>query len=103
MNYISSFDLSIPIPNALVARPVVSAFTATATNEVKTDIECILRLDNPKVVITGFDRKNLYYSVEHISGKNRDRYKAIMLKSILMRVELSTVQQGKMWTLYMKP
>ena len=29
-------------------------------------------LDNPKVVITGFDRKNLYYSVEHISGKNRD-------------------------------
>ena len=60
--------------NSLPARPVVSAFTATATNEVKTDIECILRLDNPKVVITGFDRKNLYYSVEHISGKNRDRY-----------------------------
>ena len=60
--------------NSLPARPVVSAFTATATNEVKTDIECILRLDNPKVVITGFDRKNLYYSVEHISGKNKDRY-----------------------------
>lgn len=60
--------------NSLPERPVVSAFTATATNEVKTDIECILRLDNPKVVITGFDRKNLYYSVEHISGKNKDRY-----------------------------
>ena len=60
--------------NSLPARPLVSAFTATATNEVKTDIECILRLDNPKVVITGFDRKNLYYSVEHISGKNKDRY-----------------------------
>ena len=57
--------------NSLPARPVVSAFTATATNEVKTDIECILRLDNPKVVITGFDRKNLYYSVEHISGKGQ--------------------------------
>lgn len=55
-------------------RPVVSAFTATATREVKTDIECILKLHNPQVVITGFDRENLYYSVEHISGKRKDDY-----------------------------
>lgn len=58
----------------LPKRPVISAFTATATDEVKTDIECILRLNNPKVVITGFDRENLYYSVEHITGKRKDDF-----------------------------
>lgn len=35
----------------------MSAFTATATSEVKTDIECILKLKDPRVVVTGFDRK----------------------------------------------
>lgn len=58
----------------LPKRPVVSAFTATATKEVKTDIECILKLRNPQVVITGFDRENLYYSVEHIAGKRKDDF-----------------------------
>ncbi|MBQ9360619.1 MAG: DNA helicase RecQ [Lachnospiraceae bacterium] len=45
-------------------RPVVSAFTATATEEVKTDISCVLKLKEPKVVVTGFDRENLYFDVE---------------------------------------
>lgn len=58
----------------LLDRPVVSAFTATATREVRTDIECILKLQNPQVVVTGFDRENLYYSVEHIAGKRKDRF-----------------------------
>lgn len=40
-------------------RPVVSAFTATATEEVKTDISCVLKLQDPKIVVTGFDRENL--------------------------------------------
>lgn len=48
----------------LPKRPIVSAFTATATEEVKTDIICILKLSDPDVVITGFDRENLYFSVE---------------------------------------
>lgn len=60
----------------LPARPVVSAFTATATEEVKTDIECILKLDRPSVVVTGFDRENLYYSVEHVAGKKKDAFVA---------------------------
>lgn len=51
-------------------RPVVSAFTATATENVQDDIRRILQLANPKVVVTGFDRKNLYYSVEHIRKKD---------------------------------
>lgn len=60
--------------DALPQRPVVSAFTATATGEVKADMECILKLNRPEIVITGFDRENLYYSVEHISGKRKDAY-----------------------------
>ncbi len=59
---------------SLAVRPVVSAFTATATKEVKEDIECILKLKDPDVVITGFDRENLYYSVEHVSGKRKDAF-----------------------------
>ena len=58
----------------------MSAFTATATSEVKTDIECILKLKDPRVVVTGFDRKNLYYSVEHLSGKKKDAYIAGYIK-----------------------
>ena len=58
----------------------MSAFTATATSEVKTDIECILKLKAPRVVVTGFDRKNLYYSVEHLSGKKKDAYIAGYIK-----------------------
>ncbi|MGN0251760.1 MAG: DNA helicase RecQ [Oliverpabstia sp.] len=54
----------------LPKRPIVSAFTATATEEVKEDILCILSLVNPHVVVTGFDRQNLYYSVEHMKKKD---------------------------------
>lgn len=56
--------------NGLPKRPVVSAFTATATKEVKDDILCILNLNAPKVVITGFDRQNLYYRVEQVRKKD---------------------------------
>ena len=58
----------------LPKRPVISAFTATATEEVKADMECILRLDHPKTVVTGFDRENLYYRVEHVAGKRKDDF-----------------------------
>ena len=54
----------------LPGRPIVSAFTATATEEVKEDILCILNLMNPNVTVTGFDRENLYYSVESIRRKD---------------------------------
>lgn len=57
---------------SLPERPVVGAFTATATEEVKEDIACILKLKNPEIIVTGFDRENLYYSVEHIAGKRKD-------------------------------
>ncbi|ORX49685.1 ATP-dependent DNA helicase, partial [Piromyces finnis] len=55
--------------NTLSKRPIISCFTATATEEVKSDIIAILKLDNPEIIITGYDRKNLYYKVEHIGKK----------------------------------
>ena len=54
----------------LARRPVVSAFTATATEEVKTDISCVLKLRNPKLVATGFNRENLYFEVETAGKKD---------------------------------
>ena len=43
----------------LPARPVIGAFTATATKEVRDDIEALLSLRDPVRLVTGFDRKNL--------------------------------------------
>lgn len=54
----------------LSKRPVLSAFTATATEEVKNDIVCVLGLNSPKVLVTGFDRENLFFSVEHVRQKD---------------------------------
>lgn len=54
---------------ALPKRPILSAFTATATEEVKNDIVCVLGLNKPKMLVTGFDRKNLFFSVEHVRQK----------------------------------
>lgn len=51
-------------------RPIIGAFTATATDEVKNDIAKILQLKNPAVVTTGFDRPNLFFSVLRPDKKN---------------------------------
>ena len=48
----------------LVERPIITAFTATATEEVRRDIISLLRLNAPKIFITGFDRKNLKITIE---------------------------------------
>lgn len=56
--------------DSLRKRPIVSAFTATATEEVKKDISCVLKLMDPKIVVTGFDRENLYFDVETIKKKD---------------------------------
>lgn len=50
-------------------RPVVAAFTASATREVREDVIDILKLQNPTVMSTGFDRPNLYFEVQ--SPKNK--------------------------------
>lgn len=58
----------------LPKRPVISAFTATATREVKEDIVKILRLNRPFIAATGFDRENLYFEVQ----KPKDKYRAVI-------------------------
>ena len=55
----------------LKTRPIVSAFTATATDIVKNDIIDLLHLENPYVLTTGFDRSNLNFSVEYPTNKRK--------------------------------
>ena len=49
--------------NSLPKRPIVGAFTATATKYVENDIKKLLGLDKANVYVTGFDRSNLSFSV----------------------------------------
>lgn len=50
-------------------RPVVGAFTATATKAVERDIKVLLGLGNAQVHITGFDRPNLHFAVARLSQR----------------------------------
>lgn len=61
--YIGNFIRSLP------KRPVVSAFTATATEEVRKDIVKLIELNEPEVFISGFDRENLKINVLKIPNR----------------------------------
>lgn len=74
--------------DALPARPVVGAFTATATMQVRQDVERTLKLRNPVRTVTGFDRPNLYFEVIHPELKDRE------LKRLL------TARRGKSGIIY---
>ncbi len=74
--------------NQLLIRPVLAAYTATATKVVKEDILCILGLQDPKEVITGYDRKNLFFTVEKPQNK---------MKELLVYLKR---QQGKSGVIY---
>lgn len=69
-SYLKIRDFIRLLPN----RPVVGAFTATATAEVREDILAALDLNDPYLVTTGFDRKNLFYKV-HTGG---DKFAEVM-------------------------
>lgn len=56
--------------DSLPCRPVVTAFTATATEIVQKDIEKLLQLKNPFRTVTGFDRPNLYFDVLRPGNKS---------------------------------
>lgn len=64
-SYLKIVDFIEKLPK----RPVISAFTATATKEVREDIIDILMLQDPAVVSTGYDRPNLYLSVQSPKDK----------------------------------
>lgn len=53
----------------LKKRPVIGAFTATATAQVRNDVMKILQLENPEIVTTGFDRTNLSFFVKHAKDR----------------------------------
>lgn len=64
-----SYLAILPFINELPRRPVVAAFTATATEEVKQDIVKLLALRSFRVFLTGFDRENLTFSI--LRGENK--------------------------------
>ena len=57
--------------NVLDKRPIISAFTATATQNVREDIICSLGLSNPYFLVTGFDMENLFFQVDKPQSKDR--------------------------------
>jgi len=59
---------------SLPYRPIVSAFTATATPKVKDDIIALLKLKSPQVLVAGFDRKNLSFKVQ----KPKKKFEALL-------------------------
>lgn len=67
-----SYRQLAPFIASLPKRPLLSAFTATATPAVKDDIIDLLRLKNPAVHISGFDRPNLYFSV--LRGEDKAKF-----------------------------
>lgn len=69
-SYLKIIDFIGELPN----RPIVSAFTATATSQVKNDIAKLLKLNNPFIAATGFDRKNLYFEVQ----RPKDKFAALL-------------------------
>ncbi|URZ07689.1 DNA helicase RecQ [Clostridium felsineum] len=58
-----SYKRIVPFINIFDKRPILAAFTATATDEVKKDIINLLELREPNSFITGFDRDNLFFSI----------------------------------------
>ncbi len=69
-------------------RPIVSAFTATATKEISEDIVRILRLQDPYRITTGFNRENLYFEVQQPLDK---------MKSLL---DIVNMNEGKCGIVY---
>ena len=67
-----SYKNILTFVQSLAEKPLIGAFTATATPEVKEDIIKLLGLNNPNVFVTGFDRPNLYFSV--LRGENKDKF-----------------------------
>ncbi len=66
-----SYQKILSFVQRLAKRPVISAFTATATERVREDILDSLKLVEPFVITTGFDRKNLYFQVD--TGKEKKK------------------------------
>ena len=67
-----SYMKIVEFVRTLANRPILSAFTATATEMVRDDIVCTLGLNKPYILVTGFDRDNLFFQVD--KPRNKDEY-----------------------------
>ena len=67
-----SYMKIVEFVKTLEKRPIISAFTATATEAVREDIVCTLGLQNPFTLVNGFDRENLFFQVD--KPKNKEQY-----------------------------
>lgn len=67
-----SYMKIVEFVRTLATRPIISAFTATATVTVRDDIVCTLGLNKPYVLVTGFNRDNLFFQVD--KPRNKDEY-----------------------------
>lgn len=56
----------------LIERPIITAFTATASEEVRNDIVNLLKLKEPKIFVTGFDRENLRINI--VKGIDKKKF-----------------------------
>lgn len=74
-----SYQAIYPFVHALPERPIIGAFTATATPEVKDDIASSLGLRRPAVYVSGFDRPNLHFSV--LRGEDKQQFILNYLKN----------------------
>lgn len=72
-SYLAIPDFIAKLPK----RPVVAAFTATATRRVREDIREKLCLKDPFEIVTGFDRENLYFEVRRPADKGHDLLKLV--------------------------
>ena len=72
-SYLRIVDFIARLPR----RPVIAAFTATATQKVREDVKRILGLRSPVEVVTGFDRPNLYFEVLHPEFKEAELLKLL--------------------------
>lgn len=67
-----SYMKIVEFVKTLEKRPIISAFTATATETVREDIICTLGLQNLFTLVNGFDRENLFFQVD--KPKNKEQY-----------------------------
>lgn len=63
----------------LIERPIITAFTATASEEVRSDIVNLLKLNSPKVFVTGFDRENLRINI--VKGIEKKKFLVNYIKN----------------------
>ncbi|MDR2536020.1 MAG: DNA helicase RecQ [Treponema sp.] len=64
-----SYLLITEFIQSLPKRPIIAAFTATATGKIQDDIIHILKLEEPYLLTTGFNRENLYFEVQKPENK----------------------------------